>query len=71
METMSETYPDIGDLIARKREGRLAAAKRTFAEKIAWLEMARRDLAPFAALREERRRARETARGVQESAPGQ
>lgn len=53
---MTRMYPDISDIIERKRLGRAVAAKRSFADKIAWLEQAREELRPFASLRAERRR---------------
>ena len=58
-----QTYPDISDILARKQEGRVRAARRTLAEKIDWLERAREDLRPFAALREARRAARKQVAG--------
>ena len=56
-----QNYPDIADILARKAEGRKNAARKTFAEKLDWLEKAREDLKPFARLREEWRAQRAKA----------
>ena len=48
------TYPDLSDVHARKAQGRRAAARRTWGEKIAIVEVMRERLAPL-------KRARETA----------
>jgi hypothetical protein len=53
--TASSEYPDISDILARKEEGRKNASKRSFAEKIAWLERVTEELKPFRALREANR----------------
>jgi hypothetical protein len=58
--TKKPIYPDISDILARKVEGPRDAAKRSFGEKIAWVERMRQDLAPFKRLREERRAAQNT-----------
>jgi len=50
-------YPDISDILARKAEGRRDAAKRSFGEKIAWVEQMRERLAPLKRAREERQAA--------------
>lgn len=47
-------YPDVSDILARKAEGRREAAKRSFGEKIAWVEQMRERLAPLKRAREER-----------------
>lgn len=51
-------YPDVSDILARKAEGRRDAAKRSFGEKIAWVEQMRERLAPLKRAREERPTAR-------------
>jgi hypothetical protein len=51
-------YPDISDILDRKNEGRRDAARRTFGEKIAWVEEMRERLAPLKRAREERDSAR-------------
>jgi hypothetical protein len=48
-------YPDISDILARKAEERRLRARMSFADKILWVEKARRELAPFDQLRRERR----------------
>lgn len=50
----SRKYPDVSDILARKAEGRQDAAKRSFGEKIAWVEQMRERLAPLKHAREER-----------------
>jgi hypothetical protein len=52
-----QDYPDISDLLTRKREGRRAKARLSFGEKIARIEAMRKDLAPFKRAREARRAA--------------
>jgi hypothetical protein len=44
-------YPDISDLLERKRLGRERAAARSFTEKVDWLERTRADLEPLRQLR--------------------
>lgn len=48
-------YPDISDVLERKREGRREKARLSFGEKIARIEAMRKDLAPFKKAREARR----------------
>jgi hypothetical protein len=50
-------YPDISDVLERKREGRRAKARLSFGEKIARVEAMRKDLAPLKRAREARRAA--------------
>jgi hypothetical protein len=52
-ETMDEAnkYPDISDILARKSDGREAASKKSFAEKIAIVEALNDRLAPLRAAR--------------------
>ena len=57
MTEENRQYPDVSDILARKAEGRQEAAKRTFGEKIAWVERMRERLAPLKRAREERRAA--------------
>lgn len=45
MDRSTNVYPDISDLLALKAEGRRIRSRVSFAEKIAWVESARRDLA--------------------------
>ena len=59
-------HPDVSDILARKAEGRREAAKRSFGEKIAWVERMREELAPFKRAREERQAARRKARSTEE-----
>jgi hypothetical protein len=54
MATDKPIYPDVSDILARKAEGRREAAKRSFGEKIAWVEQMRERLAPLKRAREER-----------------
>jgi hypothetical protein len=58
MTAKKPIYPDISDILALKAERRREAAKRSFGEKIAWVEWMREELAPFKRLREERQAAR-------------
>jgi hypothetical protein len=48
-------YPDISDILARKKERRRELSRRSFGEKIAMVEMMRERLAPLKRMREERR----------------
>jgi hypothetical protein len=57
MTAEKPVYPDISDILARKAEGRREAAKRSFGEKIAWVEQMRERLAPLKRAREERQAA--------------
>jgi hypothetical protein len=57
MKQSGPCYPDISDILARKAEGRKESARRSFGEKIAWVEQMRERLAPFKRAREERRAA--------------
>ena len=59
MNQSRQVYPDISDILARKAEGRTEAARRSFGEKIAWVEQMRERLAPLKRAREERRAARQ------------
>jgi hypothetical protein len=52
---MTERYPDRSDILARKAEGRRAASRRSFGEKIALVEALRERVEPL-------RKAREAAR---------
>jgi len=52
------TYPDISDILARKKAGRRNIARLSFGEKIALVEALRERLAPFKRDRETRRVAR-------------
>jgi hypothetical protein len=54
MSKSDAKYPDISDILARKADGRRDAAKRSFGEKIAWVEQMRERLAPLKRAREER-----------------
>lgn len=49
---MTARYPDISDIIARKAAGRRAAARRSFAEKIAMVEALRERVEPLKQARE-------------------
>jgi hypothetical protein len=55
MKTDRDNYPDISDILARKKEDRRDIRGRTFGEKIAMVEKMRERLAPLKRLREERR----------------
>jgi hypothetical protein len=57
MTDRKPNYPDVSDILARKAEGRREAAKRSFGEKIAWVEQMRERLAPLKRAREERQAA--------------
>jgi hypothetical protein len=48
-------YPDISDILTRKKQGRREISGRSFGEKIAMAEKMRERLAPLKRLREERR----------------
>lgn len=52
---MTTAYPDISDLLRMKAQARRKRAGLSFAEKIEWVEKARRDLATFDRLRRARR----------------
>jgi hypothetical protein len=54
MTERKPNYPDVSDILARKAEGRRDAAKRSFGEKIVWVEQMRERLAPLKHAREER-----------------
>ena len=58
MSDNERRYPDVSDILARKAEGRRDAVKRSFGEKIAWVEQMRERLAPLKRAREERQAAR-------------
>jgi hypothetical protein len=57
MTERKPSYPDVSDILARKAEGRRNAAKRSFGEKIAWVEQMRERLAPLKRAREKRQAA--------------
>jgi hypothetical protein len=60
---MSQTiYPDVTDILARKKEGRREISRRSLGEKIAMVEAMRERLAPLKRIREERRANRKSAR---------
>jgi hypothetical protein len=61
-------YPDISDILARKREGRRELARRSLGEKIAWVETMRERLAPLKRAREARQRAQPTSPGRDDGA---
>jgi hypothetical protein len=48
-------YPDVTDILARKKEGRREISRRSLGEKIAMVEAMRERLAPLKRIREERR----------------
>ena len=50
-----DTYPDISDILVRKKAGRRNLARLSFGEKIALVEELRERLAPFKRARESRR----------------
>ena len=54
-------YPDISDILARKKEGRREISRRSLGEKIAMVEAMRERLAPLKRIREERRANRKSA----------
>jgi hypothetical protein len=62
MTNSGSKYPDISDILARKAEGRRDAARRSFGEKIAWVEQMRERLAPLKRAREERQAAQREPR---------
>lgn len=62
---MTRIYPDISDILVRKAEGRKNLAKRSFAEKIAWLEKFREEMKPFKDAREARSAKQERAPELQ------
>lgn len=53
---IKKIYPDISDILARKKEGRRDISRRSFGEKIAMVERMRERLAPLKRLREERKK---------------
>jgi hypothetical protein len=53
-------YPDISDILMRKALGKREASKRSFAEKIAIVEALNERLAPLKAMREARKREKDT-----------
>ncbi len=55
MNDTARRYPDVGDILARKAEGRREIARRTFGEKIAMVEQMRERLEPFKRAREQRK----------------
>jgi len=48
-------YPDVTEILARKKEGRREISRRSLGEKIAMVEAMRERLAPLKRIREERR----------------
>ena len=54
-------YPDVSDILARKKEGRREISRRSLGEKIAMVEAMRERLAPLKRIREERRANRKSA----------
>jgi len=55
-----KNYPDVSDILARKREGRRANARLSFGEKIARIEAMRESLVPLKRARDARRAAQAT-----------
>jgi hypothetical protein len=53
---IKKIYPDISDILARKKEGRRKISRRSFGEKIAMVERMRERLAPLKRMREERKK---------------
>jgi hypothetical protein len=53
-----DTYPDVSDVLARKKAGRRNLARLSFGEKIALVEALRERLAPLKRAREAKRVAR-------------
>lgn len=51
------TYPDIGDIIARKAKGRIERARLSFGEKLEILDRMRSDVAPIVRSRQARAQA--------------
>ena len=47
-------YPDVSDILARKKAGRREISRRSFGEKIAMVEAMRERLAPLKRIRQER-----------------
>ena len=47
-------YPDVSDILARKKAGRQEISRRSFGEKIAMVEAMRERLAPLKRIRQER-----------------
>ncbi len=54
-------YPDVTEILARKKEGRREISRRSLGEKIAMVEAMRERLAPLKRIREERRANRKSA----------
>jgi hypothetical protein len=54
-------YPDVSDILARKKEGRREISRRSLGEKIAMVEEMHERLAPLKRIREERRANRKSA----------
>jgi len=54
-------YPDVSDILARKKEGRREISRRSLGEKIAMVEAMRERLAPLKRIREERHANRKSA----------
>ncbi len=55
-------YPDISDILARKREGRHVLSRLSFGQKIALVEALRERLAPLKRAREQRIAAKSAGR---------
>ena len=53
-EPESTVYPDISDILARKKEGRVHLSRLSFGEKITLVEALRERLAPLKRARERR-----------------
>jgi len=54
-------YPDVSDILARKKAGRREISRRSFGEKVAMVEAMRERLAPLKRIRQERQLIRNRA----------
>jgi hypothetical protein len=61
-------YPDVSDILARKKEGCREISRRSFGEKIAMVEAMRERLAPLKRIRQERHA--ETSKGTRPPGEG-
>jgi len=61
-------YPDVSDILARKKAGRQEISRRSFGEKIAMVEAMRERLAPLKRIRQERHA--ETPKGTRPPGDG-
>jgi hypothetical protein len=61
-------YPDVSDILARKKAGRREIRRRSFGEKIAIVEAMRDRLAPLKRIRQERHA--ETPKGTRPPGEG-